>query len=233
MQILARTTDIVIVNKPAGMAVHPGWVADHAATVIAVLASQLGQKIYPAHRLDRPTSGCLCVALNPDAARTTQAAFQIAHGAVEAFETVTLADFDTTIAPQLPVRKRYLTVAVGRLPEEHATPGARWVLDHAIPGEPGAHGKARVRAVTVFEHVATVMEEIGPVVTLACEPLTGRTHQIRRHVKHQHLRMVGDVNYGEGPVNRWFRDHGIHRLMLHAESLTVPGVTATVKPPWR
>jgi tRNA pseudouridine65 synthase len=68
-------------------------------------------------------------------------------------------------------------------------------------------------------------------------PVTGRLHQIRRHLKHISCPIIGDVNYGKGEHNRIFRERfGLHRLALHAYSLRLPhprtsvGVAAVAGP---
>jgi len=63
----------------------------------------------------------------------------------------------------------------------------------------------------------------GRYSLVEARPLTGRLHQIRRHLKHDAHPIVGDVNYGKGDINRFFREHyDLHRLALHATSLTLP-----------
>jgi tRNA pseudouridine65 synthase len=60
------------------------------------------------------------------------------------------------------------------------------------------------------------------VALLACEPVQGRRHQIRRHLKHIAHPIVGDANHGKGPLNRALAQHlGLHRLWLHAQRLTL------------
>ena len=105
--------------------------------------------------------------------------------------------------------KRYLAITRGH-PEEHV------VLDHAIPKGPG---EPRVPAITEFWRRDT----FGRYALVEARPRTGRLHQIRRHLKHLSCPLIGDVRYGKGEHNRLWRDQfGLHRLALHATSLTVP-----------
>ncbi|HEY6038599.1 MAG TPA: pseudouridine synthase [Kofleriaceae bacterium] len=105
--------------------------------------------------------------------------------------------------------KRYLAITRGH-PAEHV------VLDHAIPKAPG---EPRVPAVTEFWRRDT----FGRYALVEARPRTGRLHQIRRHLKHLSCPLIGDVRYGKGEHNRLWRDQfGLHRLALHATSLTVP-----------
>jgi tRNA pseudouridine65 synthase len=101
------------------------------------------------------------------------------------------------------VHKRYLALVRG-------VPPAEGVVDHPVPK---SEGGPRVPAVTAFRTLATV----GRWSLVEARPATGRLHQIRRHLKHLGHPLVGDVNYGKGDVNRFFRDaYGLRRLALHA-----------------
>ncbi len=104
--------------------------------------------------------------------------------------------------------KIYLAITRGHPPDE-------LVIDHAIPRAPG---EARVPAVTQVRR----LETFGRYALVEARPRTGRLHQIRRHLKHISCPIIGDVRYGKGEHNRIFRaQHGLHRLALHAGSLSV------------
>jgi tRNA pseudouridine65 synthase len=107
------------------------------------------------------------------------------------------------------VVKRYLALVRGN-PPEAAT------IDHPIPrSEDGP----RVPAVTEVRTLARA----GRYALVEARPQTGRLHQIRRHLKHLSCPLIGDVRYGKGEHNRLFRErHNLHRLALHAWSLTLP-----------
>lgn len=105
--------------------------------------------------------------------------------------------------------KRYLAITRGH-------PPAHLVIDHPLAQDPG---KPRVPAVTEVR----CLDTFGRYALVEARPLTGRRHQIRRHLKHVACPLIGDVRYGKGEHNRIFRDrHGLHRLALHATSLAVP-----------
>ncbi len=107
------------------------------------------------------------------------------------------------------VEKRYLALVRG------AFPGAIDV-DHPVPR---TRGGERVPAQTAFR----LRSPLGRFSLVEAAPRTGRLHQIRRHLKHLSHPIVGDVDYGKGPINRHFREaHGLCRLALHAFALTVP-----------
>lgn len=104
------------------------------------------------------------------------------------------------------IDKRYLALTRGH-------PEASGLIDHPIPRAPG---EERVPAQTAFRRLGT-FERYALVEAL---PKTGRLHQIRRHLKHVSCPLIGDVRYGKGEHNRWFREHyAFDRLALHAAAL--------------
>lgn len=118
--------------------------------------------------------------------------------------------------------KRYLALTRGH-PPEHG------LIDHPVPRAPG---EERVPAQTEFARLGT-FERYALVLAL---PRTGRLHQIRRHLKHLSCPLIGDVKYGKGEHNRWFREqYGFGRLALHAAALRfvqpVTGQLVTVRAP--
>jgi tRNA pseudouridine65 synthase len=102
------------------------------------------------------------------------------------------------------VQKRYLALVRGIAPEER-------IVDH--PVRRGEEGPERVPAITEIRR-----RFAGDRWSLVeARPRTGRLHQIRRHLKHLSHPVVGDVNYGKGEVNRFFRErYDLRRLALHA-----------------
>jgi len=119
-------------------------------------------------------------------------------------------------------RKRYLALTRGHPPE-------RGLIDSPVPRAPG---EQRVPAQTEFVRIGT-FERYALVMAL---PKTGRLHQIRRHLKHISCPLIGDVRYGKGEHNRWFREHyAFSRLALHAAALRfvhpVTGLLVTVRAP--
>jgi tRNA pseudouridine65 synthase len=102
--------------------------------------------------------------------------------------------------------KRYLALVRGVIAEAVE-------IDHPLAAEPGAERKparTSVRPLACFERYSLV----------EATPHTGRTHQIRRHLKHLSHPVIGDTRYGHGEHNRAFRERfGLHRLALHAARL--------------
>jgi tRNA pseudouridine65 synthase len=101
------------------------------------------------------------------------------------------------------VDKHYLALVRGHPPDDS-------VIDHDIPAKedgPRVPAQTRVRRLGVW----------GRYALCEAQPRTGRLHQIRRHLKHIACPIIGDVNYGKGEHNRFFRDsYGLQRLALHA-----------------
>jgi tRNA pseudouridine65 synthase len=107
--------------------------------------------------------------------------------------------------------KTYLALVRGVPPEEI-------FVDHPLPPGEDTHAP-RVSAQTRIVR----REVFGRYSLVEARPLTGRLHQVRRHLKHISCPLIGDVNYGKGEHNRLFRErHGLHRLFLHATRLRLP-----------
>lgn len=181
LEVVYRDAHLVAVNKPAGIPSHHGWSRD-VRPALQRVRDQMGQPVYPVHRLDRATSGLLLFALSSEVARDMQAV---------------LAASD----------KRYLALCRGR--DERLTR-----IDHPLAREPAAE---RRDAVTDLRWLGS-FERYG---LYEARPRTGRTHQIRRHLKHVSHPIVGDVRYGKGEHNRMFRERfGFHRLALHCARIS-------------
>jgi tRNA pseudouridine65 synthase len=103
------------------------------------------------------------------------------------------------------VDKQYLALVRGTPPESGT-------IDHPLPKSGDG---LRVPAVTRFSLVAR--SRVDRCSLVLAIPETGRGHQIRRHLRHIGHPLVGDVNYGSGPINRHYRStYGLRRLALHA-----------------
>jgi tRNA pseudouridine65 synthase len=193
------------VAKPAGLLVHPSpldrWETDFA---VARLARQLGRPVFPAHRLDKATSGVLLFALDAATARALAAAF--ASGAVA---------------------KRYLAVVRGWPPLEFVVdhPLATVMDGYAGRRAPAATLPARTRVRRLATAELAVRVDRYPTSRYALVELApdgGRRHQLRRHLKHAGHPIVGDTSYGQGRHNRLFRERfGATRLLLAAVSLAL------------
>lgn len=194
MQILHRDTWLCAIDKPPGILVHRSSIAADREFVMQNLRDQLGQRVWPLHRLDRATSGVLLFALDPETARQLGQAFVDRH-----------------------VEKRYLAVVRGWT-EEAGT------IDHPIARHDRAEVREAIthyRRLASCELPIPVgtFETARYSLVEAC-PETGRRHQIRRHFKHISHHLIGDTTYGDGRHNRLFREHlNCHRMLLHASRL--------------
>lgn len=205
LTILHLDADLVAIDKPAGLLVHPSALDAHAAaSALQLLQAQLGQRLHPLHRLDKPTSGVLLFARSPRAARHWGQAFEA--GAVA---------------------KHYLALVRGWTAEagEIDQPLAR---DPELPsaGQPRVPATTRYRRLACFDWPFSVdgRHPGSRYALVDVEPLTGRRHQIRRHFKHIAHPLVGDTTHGKGAHNRavaqWL---GTSRLWLHATCVALPG----------
>ncbi len=112
------------------------------------------------------------------------------------------------------IQKTYLAAVRGVPPESG-------VIDHPIQRGESGSDTPRVPAVTAYRRLATCEHRS----LLEVRPLTGRLHQIRRHLKHISHPILGDSNYGKGPLNRELRaTFHLTRLALHAHSITLPNL---------
>lgn len=205
LEILYQDDYLVAINKPAGLLVHRSPIAPHEHRfALQELRNQLGQRVYTIHRLDRPTSGALLFAKSQEAAREMMGVFA-----------------------RKQTRKVYIALVRGYLPEKGVIdyPLAE-VIDETAPA--AAEGPDQSRsAVTEFRCLKNIElpVQLGKFPTTryalaALYPVTGRRHQLRRHLRHISHPIIGDVKYGEGKHNRYFREaYGINRLLLHAYRL--------------
>ncbi|WP_305370163.1 tRNA pseudouridine(65) synthase TruC [Photobacterium leiognathi] len=205
LEILYRDEYLIAVNKPAGMLVHRSWLDSHETIfVMQTLRDQIGQHVFPLHRLDRPTSGVLLFGLSSEIAAEMMPMF---------------ASRD--------MHKTYHAVVRGWIKEVAVLDYPLKVELDKIADKNASEEKEAQPAVTAYEPLATVETDIavGRYSTsryclVEMKPETGRKHQLRRHMHHLSHHIIGDVNHGDGRHNRMFREHyDCHRLMLHASRL--------------
>lgn len=205
LEIVYRDDEFIAVNKPAGMLVHRSWLDSHETVfVVQTLRDQIGQHVFPLHRLDRPTSGVLLFGLSSEVAAMMMPIFAGRE-----------------------MHKTYHAIVRGWVKEAAVLDYPLKVVLDKIADKKVTEEKEPQSAVTAYEPLATVETDIavGRYVTsryslIEMKPETGRKHQLRRHMHHLDHHMIGDVNYGDGKHNRMFRENlDCHRLMLHASRL--------------
>ncbi|WP_027157968.1 tRNA pseudouridine(65) synthase TruC [Methylobacter luteus] len=205
MKILYQDDHFVAVDKPAGLLVHRSDIDRHETRfAVQMLRDQLGRRVFPVHRLDKPTAGVLLFALNPEAARQMMAVF--------------MGDS---------IRKTYLAVVRGHTAETDTIDyPLKEELDKMTDAKADPDKQAQT-AVTRYRRLATVElpHAVGRYPScryslLQLSPETGRKHQIRRHMKHIFHPIVGDTTHGDGRHNDFFRAHfNCHQLLLAATGL--------------
>lgn len=205
LEILYRDEYMVAVNKPAGMLVHRSWLDSRETRfVMQTLRDQIGQHVFPIHRLDRPTSGVLLFALNSE----------IANLLCLQFEGKT-------------VQKSYLAVVRGYLNGADRIDYPLKIQRDKIADKFSREEKEAQTAVTDYVglNTAEMPWAAGKYQTsryslVRLIPHSGRKHQLRRHMKHIFHPILGDTQYGDLHQNRAFADKTqVSRLMLHAEKL--------------
>ena len=200
LPIIFRDEHIVVIHKPSGLLVHRSEIDRHETRfAVQLLRDQIGRRVYPAHRLDRGTSGVLVFALDKETARLLGGQFE-----------------------RQEVAKTYLAVVRGHPPEsghiDHALSrrrdDAEWVgdktSDEAQPAVTDFHRLATCELPHQVDRYPTSRYALVEVT-----PHTGRRHQIRRHLKHIAHPVIGDATFGKGRHNRLFQTlFGCHRMLL-------------------
>jgi len=205
LEILYQDEYLVAVNKPSGLFVHRSFMDKHEIYfALQLIRDQIGKYVYPLHRLDRPTSGVLLFALDSNTARLMGEAFT-----------------------NKSIQKTYYAITRGHLLGEG-------LVDHALKEKLDKIGdkfanpdKEAQSAQTHYKSLKTaiVNERVGKFDTVRyslveLNPVTGRRHQIRRHLAHLRHPIIGDINYGDNKQNPFFNQHfGFKRLMLHAKKV--------------
>ncbi|GAB3242422.1 pseudouridine synthase family protein [Chitinimonas naiadis] len=218
--VLYRDEQLVAIHKPSGLLVHRSEI-DRRETRFALqeVRDQLGQRVHAIHRLDKGTSGILLFGLDADSARAVSRQFEA--GSVD---------------------KRYLAIVRG-------WPDSEGEIDHALSRQYDDYERAPDTiappqdALTRFKRLATIelphsvdRYPSSRYALLELDPVTGRRHQLRRHLKHLSHPIIGDATYGKGRHNRLFTElYGSQRLLLACTRLAfdhpVSGTRVTVDAP--
>lgn len=194
--IVFEDARLLALNKPTGVASHGGSGISFGA-IETLRALRPGQTLELVHRLDRDTSGLLIVAKKRSALSELQALLREDHGAG--------------------IRKRYLTLLAGRMPDGVMTVDAPLHVGLRQGGE--RHVQVNAIGKESISHFR-VLERKGGHSYCEVRIETGRTHQIRVHAQHLGHPVAGDDKYGDTAVNKRLREQiGLKRLFLHAASL--------------
>lgn len=207
-QILYEDEDLILLNKPSGMAVHGGSGLSYGIIEALRILKPEMRNLELIHRLDRDTSGCLLIAKRRSALKFMQA--QLREQALEKrYLALLQGDWQGGKIVEAPLLKNQLSS------------GERMVRVH----DEGKYARTEFKIVKKFDF-ATLME---------IRLITGRTHQIRVHSQHAGHPVAGDPKYGDSDFNRLMKEKGLSRLFLHASAITFPlpqnGKQITVEAP--
>ncbi|MGB3464377.1 MAG: pseudouridine synthase [Cyclobacteriaceae bacterium] len=197
MEILYQNDQLVVVDKPAGMLVHKTGIASDVKTGFALqtVRDMIGKKVFPVHRLDRPTSGVLLFALDPLSAKNIAIQFT-----------------ERTII------KEYICVVRGYTDDEG-------IIDIPLSKENGSMVDAKTSYSLIRRFQLPIPNdrfETSRYSIVRVKPESGRMHQIRRHFAKKRWYLIGDTTHGNLKANRAFGNFtGINRLLLHAEKINL------------
>lgn len=203
LDILFEDDDLIVINKPAGMTVHPGAGQPNGTLVNALIAhcgdslSGIGGVKRPGivHRIDKETSGVLVVAKNDF----------IHHGLAEQFAKHSIHRIYTAFVYGIPASSGTVTGAIGRSSQNR----------QKMAIVPDGKGKT---ATTHYRLIKTLCD--GKISMIECRLETGRTHQIRVHMTSIKHPLVGDKLYGSAPRGTPDFLRNFPRQALHAGYLS-------------
>lgn len=193
------------VNKPAGWLVHRSWLDRREKVVIMqTVRDMLGQHVFTVHRLDRPTSGVLLLALSSEVARSLSQQFE-QHQVAKTYHAVVRGYMEGAGTVDYP-----LTPELDKIADKFAQPdkGPQPAISH-------------YRTLAQVEMpVALGRYDTSRFSLMELSPQTGRKHQLRRHMSHLRHPIIGDSTHGDLRQNRGFgQAFDCPRLMLHASQI--------------
>jgi tRNA pseudouridine65 synthase len=195
LEILFRDEYLIAINKPHDLLVHRSNIAaDAEVFALQLLRDQVGQKVYPVHRIDRKTGGVLLFAFDKTVEVEMQKQFM-----------------DNKVS------KRYLAVLRGHTPDDGE-------IDYPLRKENGTlqealttyHTLNRTELDVPFGKHATSRYSL-----VKATPKTGRMHQLRKHFAHIFHPIIGDRTHGCNKQNKLFKEKWeMTTMLLHASQLT-------------
>lgn len=192
--IIYQDEHLIAIHKPCGFMVHRSSLDPYTSDlVLQHLRKQIKQRIYPIHRLDRKTSGLLLLALSKESLKLMNEIFK-----------------------ERKIEKNYLAICRGFTDET-------FHIDYELTSPSGkkqnavTEGKTLIQAESAWQTSKFPTSRYSLVIL---KPITGRTHQLRKHLAHIFHPIIGDRPHGCNKQNRYFKhNHGITKMMLHASSL--------------
>lgn len=207
--ILYESSELIVVNKPSGLAVHGGSGVSLGLIEALRQMQAPGSFLELVHRLDRDTSGCVMVAKKRSMLRYLQDLLRQEGG----------------------IDKTYFALVKGRWPKRKSQVNVPLRKNELQNGERivkvSIDGKASKTEFSIEKY-------FSKATLVKAKPITGRTHQIRVHALHAGHPLVGDDKYGDRELDKEMKDKGIRRLFLHACLLKIPlqdGTTLEISAP--
>lgn len=204
LEILYRDEDLIAINKPHGLLVHRSSIAAETSEfALQTLRNQIGQTVYPAHRLDRKTGGILLFTLNKEMDKAMQVQFA-EQKTDKLYWAVVRGHTDDEGTIDYPLRKENGTL-------QDAVTHYKTLYRSEIPLAIGQFSTSRYSWVEIV-------------------PETGRMHQIRKHFAHIFHPILGDRPHGCNKQNRiWKETYEMETMMLHARKLAFDHPRSTVE----
>lgn len=192
--VIYEDEDLIAINKPHGLLVHRSRIAmDATEFALQMVRSYVGKHVYPAHRLDRKTSGVLLFAKSKECNSEMQQMFM-----------------------NRKVAKTYVAIVRGFVKEDG-------VIDYALTNNDKVkEAVTHYKVLEQFEiNVPHNNFPTSRYSLLRLQPETGRFHQIRKHLAHIFHPIIGDRPHGCNKQNRlWKNEFNMITMMLHAHTLT-------------
>lgn len=205
LEVIYQDDELIAINKPANLLVHKSMIDKREKLyAMKILRNQIGQWVYPIHRLDKPTSGVLLFALNATMAKEMSALFR-ARKSTKEYIAIVRGYTKMQECIEYPLKE-----VLDRIADRDAT--------KAVKLQDATTSYTRVDQVELPYSVGRYTTSRYSLLHVV--PQTGRKHQIRRHLKHIFHPIVGDTTHGDLRHNRNFKVHlDSHRLLLHAYRL--------------
>lgn len=194
LEILYQDLHLVVINKPHGLLVHRSKLATNTDVyALQLLRDQIGQRVYPVHRLDRKTSGVLVFALSNEVNSKLQKQFA-----------------------ENQVSKTYQAIVRGFTPDKET-------IEYALTNDNGKTQDALTQFSTLKKSEIEVpfgKFKTSRYSLIQINPQTGRFHQIRKHMAHVRHPIIGDRPHGCNKQNKLFKEKwNMITMMLHAKQI--------------